>query len=148
MKKAVTTFLVLLMLIGVSAIAEKCFKIPPVNTGPTPEGKICARTPSGYCLWEKEKEDWVYLGRYCLETQANCKNHYPSEGPCNHLLDLYAYAKIYKCKDPEGNECIKSPAYYITSYGRSATGLDCQGHKCRGKGSFVEPVPPEDPVAL
>jgi hypothetical protein len=122
------------------SFADPC--VNPCRSERDIEGMRC-RLPD--CVWvstEKER----FAGRYCLGSDTRCRTH--SAGSCNHLVDVFCRIKEYRCVHGDGTACGSATARRELGVMRTQpTWLDCEGHRCRGPGSFITPTPITSPTS-
>jgi hypothetical protein len=122
------------------SFADPC--VNPCRSQGDIEGRRC-RLPD--CVWvstEKER----FAGRYCLAHDDRCRTH--SAGNCNHQVDVFCKIKEYRCVSADGTACGSATERRELGVGRTQpTLLDCQGHRCRGPGSFITPTPVTSPTS-
>jgi len=123
------------------SFADPC--VNPCQSEHDIEGMRC-RLPD--CVWVSDGRIPRLVGRYCRGSSPLCRTH--SAGRCNHQVDVFCMVKEYRCLHADGTVCRKDTVTRIMgSHNVQPTGLDCEGHRCRGSGSVITPQPaPVNPI--
>lgn len=122
------------------SFADQC--ATPCRTENDLEGVRCGTD----CVYVSVEETERLAGRWCFDWSPSCRTH--SAGDCNHQVDVFCRVKKYKCLHADGTLCRSGTQTRELGPRRTQpTFLDCQGHRCRGPGSFITPAPAPSPTS-